>query len=882
MIESTRIISLLTSGELSSQDKSRLVKDFSQELGWEPGEAIEPTPELGDVFSGHLLVEHGLEISAVITFIISPTTFNKLTANQKNKSLELSYNNLVDWHIYIEQNQVTYVFNRTQPATEFPFYFTNQNTDSLQSTLFDQITGKAPNPNFPTLDIELVNNISYWKRNLAAELSGEPDLADYAALFNSIIFTRAAEDHQKKITGVESKLLLDNIRSVTQVNRTIKNIIYDSLSQFIDGEIPEYIFDPIRLESFNNLSESLIFDLFLSFYKSRSVPYGYDFAVMSKHALTRIYEKYVALLSFDELNNQLSFFPILPTETYSKKFGSVYTPEFIARFFSRYIQNNVPLKTFRSMKVIDPACGSGIFLRTLLEFQTAPNFDPLSSNEIKEQFSNVFGVDIDENATQSTRLSIALLYLVLMSGELPEDLNLFSENALSFLSESRFQNYFDLVISNPPYISTEHQSDEIRELSRQVMGDFGVGKIDTYLPFVKLSLEILKPGGIGMFVIPHSFLKLSGAQKFREHITELAWIRCIVDLSEITVFKDHGSYVILLIFQKKFNDVIHNTEPMADVIVCKDFVGHAFADYFKSLQVKKEFYEIFTIEQKNFTGKEWRIESPSEHKVLSRLEDFEPLDKFLDISQGIVTGKDSLFITHKSDIPENEYDIWKPLLPDREMIKYKVPRATQKILFYPKIKNRTVSIEQIETDFPITYQYLISKREQLLGEREQPNWWVPHRLRDEEKVFQPKLVTPHLVLLPKFGLDLSGEYAVSRTPFLISKSETSSIEILTFFLGILNSDIGAWLISSYSDKYSKGYARLEVGTLKKIPVPNPAKVSPYILSKIIDLTTQQVKKKYNIEIDVEIGHLISEIYHLSNHELSEIGLLGGYAFNSPS
>ena len=650
--------------------------------------------------------------------------------------------------------------------------------------MFDQITGRSPNPNFPTLDNELVENISYWKRNLAAELGGVPPIEDYAALFNAIIFTRAAEDHNRRINGLESQILLEKISQQCEAKCTLKEILTSAINDLISGSIPEYIIDLSRLNSFNELNKSVLYDLFLSFYKSRKVPYSYDFAVMSKHALTKIYEKYVALLYFEE-TNQLSFLPILPKEEYSKRFGSVYTPEFISRFFARYAQNNIALKNFRSMMAIDPACGSGIFLRTLLEFQCAPGFDPLSTEEIKEQFDNIHGIDIDENAIQVATLSLALLHLVLMSGELPDKLNLFTADAIDYFSSHSEYEKYNLVISNPPYIASDNQTEESKNLIRKFLGDLSLGKIDSYLAFIKIAVDLLKPDGLGMFVLPHAFLKNKSTKSIRKYLTDKTWIRCIVDLSEIPVFENQGSYVILLIFQKKNPKDLPVYAPKVDIIVCKDFVGHALSDYLKGLRVNKEYYQIFDLDQKNLQNQEWRLESPLERNVIQKLNRFEPLNKYLDVFQGVVTGNDTIFVLDKDIVKKLEEDIWKPLLPDREMLKYKTPSNVDKYLFYPKINNKLLSQVEIEESYPRTWEYLLKHKDELVKNEENKDWWIPHRLRNQKTLFSIKILTPHLVLLPKFSLDISGKYAVSRSPFLTGKEGFESEDLLNFFLGIL-------------------------------------------------------------------------------------------------
>src|SRR5439155_22517170 len=117
--------------------------------------------------------------------------------------------------------------------------------------------------------------------------------------------------------------------------------------------------------------------LFLDFYDNRFAPYRYDFSVISKHALSRIYEKYVATLR-DSDSPQLSLFRELPQEVQDRSLGGVYTPQYIARFFARFLKDNHTPRAFRTLRTIDPACGSGMFLRTLLEMQCDPLQDAVT------------------------------------------------------------------------------------------------------------------------------------------------------------------------------------------------------------------------------------------------------------------------------------------------------------------------------------------------------------------------------------------------------------------------------------------------------------------------------------------------------------------------
>ena len=863
------IIHRLTSSGLPQNGRDRIFKDFAQELGWEPSDKLSPVPDLENLINGHIIVDHGLDNSAVITFLISPTTYSSLNSEQIKQVLSISYNNLIDWHIVVEQDRVTYIFNRLDPLEPQTHRLSQSDFEFLKGAMFDQITGKVPNPNFPTLDNALVENISYWKRNLAAELNNSPYLSDYSALFNSLIFVRAIEDHASRLGRPHTKILLEEYAN-QQEDISIRNIIENSLTQLINGCHPQDLIDYQKLEVFNNLQKTIVFDLLLSFYKNRRIPYPYDFAIMSKHALSRIYEHYVSILRFDE-SPQLSFLPTMPLEKSSKSFGSVYTPQFIARFFAKYIREQFTPGVFRKMKILDPACGSGIFLRTLLELQTTSTYDSASSQEILLSFDNVKGIDVDENAVQATKLSLSLLYMVLMDGELPGSLDILTDDALKYIEEHPEDlSSYDVVVANPPFISSENQSDDAREKISKYLKELSHGKVDSYLPFLKLAIDVLKPGGYGMFVVPHTFLMQESAAKLRSYLFEKTWIRCLVDLSTIPVFKDRGVYVILFIFQKKTEEVnVPFTTPKATLVLCKDFVGHALQDCLMGNFIDNQFYSVYEVEQEKFKAHDWIILSPIQANIKTKLLQFLPLREFLQVNQGIVTGADDVFIIPKSQVPLGEQMIWPQLLRDRDMMRYSLTKASQYNVFYPYLDNKILSCEEIQDNYPRTWDYLVTKQTILNRRKLSVNqkWWSLFRPRNPKLILGPKLITPHLILLPKFSFDERGKYLISHAPYLTAR-EGSDGDLIKFFLGILNSSIGAWLLSTHSDKYSRGYARLEVKSLGSIPAPDPSHILSGQLAYFLELVDKKIRGDKDLLIDREIDKVVASFYSLTTDELT--------------
>lgn len=151
---------------------------------------------------------------------------------------------------------------------------------------------------------------------------------------------------------------------------SLRSLLNAALAALHIPATPASIIEWDTLEPFDSLDNLTLSELLSDFYRNRYARYfEYDFALMSKHALSRIYEHYVSVLRLP-YSPQISLFPRLPEERLERSYGNVYTPEFIARFFARYLRKELSLRSFQRLNAVDPACGSGIFLRVLLELQS--------------------------------------------------------------------------------------------------------------------------------------------------------------------------------------------------------------------------------------------------------------------------------------------------------------------------------------------------------------------------------------------------------------------------------------------------------------------------------------------------------------------------------
>jgi hypothetical protein len=544
MIDHFRLVQALTAGPPGAELH---LNDFAFELGWKPSDRLD-LPATRDFATAHLVVEHGLDYTAVISFLLQPNRFVDLMPAQQRLLASASYNNLIDWHINIDYEDVTFLYNRYRPP-DFHIIrrpLSKPNISVLQSSKFQELTRKHPAPDVLSLDRAVIETISIWKRQLGSEILGVSNTA-LSVLFNAILLVRAAEDHSsaaRTISSVPTPGLLPNIaRELRNLDTlTVQAAIGVALEQLAIRRIPGGLVELDALAPFGELDSSLVLELFEDFYRNKFSPYyEYDFSLISRHALSKIYEHYVSILRVLP-TDQLSFLPSLAEETVEWKLGTVYTPEFIARFFARYLRARLPLRTFQRLTTIDPSCGSGIFLRALLELQNEALFDLHTTDSIQHTFASVIGIDYDANACHAAQLSLSLLSLTL-TGEFPQDLRILNEEALGYyLQNPSFRDFADVVIANPPYIKFEAQPADIQERVLRILGPLGSGRPDIYLAMLRMGLDLLKPGGYGLFVLPEAFLKSNSAGGIRELIGHEAWVVCVADLTAVRIFENVGVY----------------------------------------------------------------------------------------------------------------------------------------------------------------------------------------------------------------------------------------------------------------------------------------------------------------------------------------------------
>jgi hypothetical protein len=217
-------------------------------------------------------------------------------------------------------------------------------------------------------------------------------------------------------------------------------------------------------------------------------------------------------------------------------------------------------------------------------------------------------------------LSLALLHLI-ATGNLPKagDLRVTNADAIASIMNGTLKSHsYGAVMSNPPYVKLDHLPAEDRAIFSQYLGDEHSGRMDAYIPFVQLCLELSQPRGIVCLVLPQTFMTAANASALRTKISLEFDVRCLVDLSAVPVFESVGAYTTLLVLQRRI--VVPGLDrPPAQIAQVTESVGAALQACIDGREVKNQLFSVFPAAQAIFRSKAWVLVSPEQIRIDQRL-----------------------------------------------------------------------------------------------------------------------------------------------------------------------------------------------------------------------------------------------------------------------
>lgn len=218
-----------------------------------------------------------------------------------------------------------------------------------------------------------------------------------------------------------------------------------------------------------------------------------------------------------------------------------------------------------SLKIIDPACGSGAFLNEAVSFLIKEHqfVDDIIADltntplrlfdtDIAILENNIYGVDINEESIEIAKLSLWLRTAkqgrkltnlsnnIKCGNSLVDDPAVAGDKAFNWHNEfpDVFANGgFDVVIGNPPYVRQELLGQIQKDYFSNNYKNVYNGIADLYVYFYELSFNILKPNGKMGFITPNKWLERKYGFELRNYLIQLR-IEEIVNMNKMSVFDD--------------------------------------------------------------------------------------------------------------------------------------------------------------------------------------------------------------------------------------------------------------------------------------------------------------------------------------------------------
>lgn len=721
-----------------------------------------------------------------------------------------------------------------------------------------------------SVDNLFLSQINDWRLILGTEIFNhrpeitQPELNDIVQRYlNSIIFLRVSEDR-----NLETYKTLLNIATSENFDQLVAKFL-DADAKYNSG-----LFNHGLTEEVIRNSDSAFWTIIRQLYYPEST---YSFSVFASDILGNIYEIF--------LSEQLVVSD--GVVTLSKKPDHidrdvVTTPTFIIQdiikqTIGEYCENLTD-EEILSSKFADIACGSGAFLLEtyqlvndiLIDYylRNAPeNLIQTSVNSFKLPFAKkrrilencLVGVDKDFNAVEACKFGLLLKLLEdENSGSIPvpalpdisssirygnsliEREDTVAENKAVINPYDFGDEKFDVIVGNPPYMSTEDMNTltpaELPIYKEKYSTAYK--QFDKYFIFIERAYDLLKSGGQLGYIVPSKFLKVGSARELRIFFKTTQSLRKLVSFGSNQIFQDKTTYTCLLILKK-------DEAPQFNFLEVNNL------NQWKVRNIADDEYESVVYDELDDEG--WVLVpnylKEIYQKINSRSTPLATLVGEENIYNGIQTSANRVYI-HK---PVREDESYVYFVKDgREWSVEKLltrpyfetssgndslntyrPFKPNSFVIYPYIKVGNViafvNIERLRQEFPRMYEYLHAYREVLQSPTRDikpapttyGEWYRYGRHQSLDKCDVPAKIIVGV-------LSQGNKYAIDYYASLISSGGTAGYCMITipsdspysiyYIQALLNSKYLEWYSALIGEVFRGGYIARGTKVLKRLPI----------------------------------------------------------------
>jgi len=531
--------------------------------------------------------------------------------------------------------------------------------------------------------------------------------------------------------------------------------------------------------------------------------------------------------------------------------GATYTPKILADFVSgRILEAFDDCPIGRPLRVLDPACGEGELLISLLEqlderpgleievygFETNPTALNIAMSRIKKSFPSVVAYFEQRN----------FLGFVLRH---------FGAGLSRSLFASDFPDIYDLIIANPPYVRTQILG---TSQARSLADQFGLtGRIDLYYAFLLGMAQVLSPHGTAGIIVSNRFMTTRSGASVRKAILERFNLCHIWDFGDTKLFDAAVLPAVLLAKGRngqencdpKFTSIYETSRSpefeAASPVSAVSHNGVVKIDDGRQFLVQHGILDI-----DNTPKGVWRISNDETSAWLDTVES-NTWGTFGDIGKirvGVKTCADKVFIRSDwDDMPEDQCpELLRPLITHHMARRFKAIDLDRspKILYPHKVVQGKRSAVDLSF-YPRSNRYLqlhrteLERRKYVLeANRQWYEVWVP---QDPDAWNQTKLVFRDIAKEPTFWIDEKG-CVVNGDCYWLACKDSEEVDLLWLAVAVANSRfIEQFYDIHFHNKLYAGRRRFITQYVEKFPLPDP---KSEIGKHIISLT-----KKIFVDID---------------------------------
>lgn len=437
-----------------------------------------------------------------------------------------------------------------------------------------------------------------------------------------------------------------------------------------------------------------------------------------------------------------------------EKKGQVFTPPSIVDIMVEKLFRKRYPKPDDS--VLDPGCGTGAFINGILRWCKEKNISP----------PRIVGVESDPRLIDKAQKFLSENY---------ENIALLNQN---FLLE-KF-DYYDFIISNPPYLRIEELDESERKIYREKF-ETAVNRFDLYILFFEKALKNLAPSGRLVFITPEKYeytlttkplRKLMSKYHIEEihHINEDAFKGLVTYPSIITINHDKG----------RSTKIIHRDGTSMTVDLPTD-------------------------------GSRWISVIKGESELVES--DIVLEDICLRVSCGVATGADRVFVMHEDKVPTNLRIYAHPTVSGKQLTPEGIKLSD--IMLIPYDRSGLLPDEKLKEfkDWLSKYKDILNSRTCVTKGRRK--WYAFHENPPMADILKPKILCKDISKDPKFWLDDGGEVIPRHSVYYIVPKNS---DILLKLFDYLNSEESCkWLIA-HCQRAANSFIRLQSSVLKKLPI----------------------------------------------------------------